>query len=1313
MSQTDRKYKRLEALLSKTEPVQPDPGIDSANEEVEKLKVRLAELEGRLADKSDQKQLTGYPIAEGEEHLQVPGAAGRPLPTRTSEEILVESETASALDQTRQAKRVFTTATILLVFNLLSGVYPLFTLIRTGGFGSFAQPVYINFSAWLLSNVLCVLSLLLSRRAKPRPAAWLAIAGMMAGLSALVLSVAGIGLTVGLFILTLTVALALAMQLSRTDFIWLLVIAFALLVFTTLFDAYENSRPIAPDAMQQFLPVLIGILLIVLGLFVFRNFTNYSLRTKIVVAFVAATVGAVAVVALLTNRTLSTSLSAQIGSGLSEIANAKGIEVGQAVDREADILKTLALNQSVQNAAQSASRSNTLSQSEIDQRDAQWRNADAADSNTDPLVAGVLNNSLADELRAFQQEFPQHVEVFLTDVQGVSIATTNRTSDYYQADEEWWQVAYQEGLYIGQPEYDESSKTIAINMATAVLAKDSDSIVGILRTTVDFNTLTDSLIAGLFGETGRTNIYLPSGQELALEAGEGGSHNLIIRDAGFTVNALPQSGGLYQEINYNGTPTLSSQAPVSVLGDVEEDELAVLSLNWQVIALQDRAEALYPVEIQTRNILILALATAIVAGLAAYWLARTLSGPIIRLTKTAEQVAAGDLTVQAKVESNDETGILAGSFNNMVSQLRDMVGMLERRVTERTHDIQLASEVGRAVGERTTDISKLLKDAVELIRERFNLYHTQIYLTDAGNQTLVLRAGTGEVGEELLNRGHHLPVNFASINGRAASEGRAVIVANTREDPNFLPNPLLPNTQSEMSVPLIVSGKVIGVLDMQSEVPGSLNETNLPAFETLAGQLAIAIQNATLYSEAEQARSDVEAQMHHITEQGWQDFMNSIDRGERISYRADQTQPLPPEEVDGTLSPPAVKVPITISGANIGSIQSNAPERSWSDQELQILKATAAQLGQHLENLRLIAQAEGFRDQAEQVVRQLTREGWSQVAGQKEGGLGFLYDLNEVTQLSGPTNGTSNKELKHELVVRDEPIGELAAEVGSKSEEAAEIISAVAAQLSTHIETLRLAEELQKRATELQELDRLKTAFLANMSHELRTPLNSILGFADVLIEELDGPLTDTMRNDLQLIQKNGNHLLHLINDVLDMAKIEAGKMNLAPEQFRVQEILEDVLNITSPQAAGKKIKLAIEKDSDAQIEIFADRTRIRQVLLNVVTNAIKFTDKGSVMLRTHLDGENAVIVVRDTGEGIPEDKLESIFQEFTQVDTSSTRKAGGTGLGLPISRRLIEMHGGRMWAESPGTGEGVGSTFFVVLPIQAKITEAIEAHER
>jgi signal transduction histidine kinase len=169
----------------------------------------------------------------------------------------------------------------------------------------------------------------------------------------------------------------------------------------------------------------------------------------------------------------------------------------------------------------------------------------------------------------------------------------------------------------------------------------------------------------------------------------------------------------------------------------------------------------------------------------------------------------------------------------------------------------------------------------------------------------------------------------------------------------------------------------------------------------------------------------------------------------------------------------------------------------------------------------------------------------------------------------------------------------------------------------------------------------------------------------------------------------------------------------LHPEKFNLHGLLDDVMSITSTLADAKNTTLVIEEDSDREVEVYADNTRIRQVMINIVNNAIKFTSNGRISLRTsRLDGARVLVTVKDTGLGIPSDHLESIFEEFSQVDTSTTRKVGGTGLGLPISRRLIEMHGGRLWAESTGV-EGEGSTFFVELPVEARITEVVEKKEK
>jgi signal transduction histidine kinase len=518
------------------------------------------------------------------------------------------------------------------------------------------------------------------------------------------------------------------------------------------------------------------------------------------------------------------------------------------------------------------------------------------------------------------------------------------------------------------------------------------------------------------------------------------------------------------------------------------------------------------------------------------------------------------------------------------------------------------------------------------------------------------------------------------------------------------------NEADVIKTPLVASGKLIGEVQVVKPSERSLTEEDLKLADAIAQQASLQIENLRLLAATERARAAAEEATHQFTHRNWDNFLDAIHNSERIGYVYDQaavepfTEPAPVqydhEEIMQVLDQQIGRLFVKGNGA-------------LNEEDKAVINAIAKQVGQQVENIRLLADASRARAEAEEATRRLTRQNWENYAQSEEAVTGFVYDSIKVSPLVNETLPTT-VDFEQPLFVRGEPIGQLAvAGLTNVSQEAKDIAAAIATQTSIHLEALRLTEELQKRAQELKELDRLKSAFLANMSHELRTPLNSILGFTDVMLEGLDGPLTDYMDNDLRLIQKNGQHLLHLINDVLDMAKIESGRMNLHPEKFRVDELLSEVTSITSTLASEKNTALFIEEDSDKEIEIYADNTRIRQVMINLVNNAIKFTVNGQIALRTcTIDGGRVLISVKDTGLGIPPDHLEAVFQEFTQVDTSTTRKVGGTGLGLPISRRLVEMHGGRLWAESTGV-EGEGSTFFVELPIEARITEVIEKKEK
>lgn len=271
-------------------------------------------------------------------------------------------------------------------------------------------------------------------------------------------------------------------------------------------------------------------------------------------------------------------------------------------------------------------------------------------------------------------------------------------------------------------------------------------------------------------------------------------------------------------------------------------------------------------------------------------------------------------------------------------------------------------------------------------------------------------------------------------------------------------------------------------------------------------------------------------------------------------------------------------------------------------------------------------------------------------------------------------------------------------EPGAFADREIKLLQTFADQAVIAIQNVRLFTEIQEKSRQLEVASQHKSQFLANMSHELRTPLNAILGYTEMMVDGLYGDLPEKAQTTLERVQSNGRHLLGLINDVLDLSKIEAGQLVLAAEEYSVADMVTTVMSATESLARTKK--LALEADVAAGLPRgVADSRRLAQVLLNLVGNAIKFTDEGKVVIRAVRAGDNFELSVVDTGPGIAPADQAKIFEEFQQVDNTSTRKKGGTGLGLSISRKIVELHGGRITVESE---VGKGSTFKVTLPINA-----------
>jgi len=262
-----------------------------------------------------------------------------------------------------------------------------------------------------------------------------------------------------------------------------------------------------------------------------------------------------------------------------------------------------------------------------------------------------------------------------------------------------------------------------------------------------------------------------------------------------------------------------------------------------------------------------------------------------------------------------------------------------------------------------------------------------------------------------------------------------------------------------------------------------------------------------------------------------------------------------------------------------------------------------------------------------------------------------------------------------------------------------ELLQAFAAQSVIAIDNARLFREIEEKGHEIEMANRHKSEFLANMSHELRTPLNAILGYTELILDNIYGEVPDKIREIMDRLEKNGRHLLNLINDVLDLSKIEAGRLTLALDDYAMGELVQTVITAVEGLAAEKNLSLKVTVPPNLAIGK-GDAQRIAQVFMNLIGNAIKFTETGEIGVAVSESGGHFSVAVSDTGCGLAEAEQKHIFKEFHQADGSSTREKGGTGLGLSIAKRIVEMHGGSIWVESVA---GKGSIFRLTLPVRVE----------
>jgi GAF domain-containing protein len=715
---------------------------------------------------------------------------------------------------------------------------------------------------------------------------------------------------------------------------------------------------------------------------------------------------------------------------------------------------------------------------------------------------------------------------------------------------------------------------------------------------------------------------------------------------------------------------------------------------------------------------------------------------------------------------------------------------------------------------RSMDFETLVEQTLKLLQEAPAFRYVALFLTDPLDPHLLIRYRTGERPEE-AQRMLRLRLGEGVV-GRAGATRAPVCVPDVQADAGDLP--AIPETRAELAVPLLAGDRLVGVLDVQSPEPGAFREEHIRLLSALAGQLAIALENARLFQTVRRRLNELTILYEVITaaavtldpDRVVRQALAAIQR--TLGFEAMECLLL--EEETGTLksighygfSEQALRVPLTVKQGIcgrvartgmpalvpdvrqdpdyieaepstrseltvplkigervIGVLNAESPRpNAFSEEDLRLMTVLAGHLAVLLENARLhretaqrlrevttlyefarrmsttldpgvlldsvvttlrevlrcraahimllnpktdmleIRAAAGVKDRWRREARLRVGEGIAGRVVQEKRPI-YVPDTREDPRFV-VFDPSVRSILCVPLIVGDRAIGALSVDDDTPhafQPEHERLLTVVAAQAAAAIENARLfyelrihAEELRRAYEELQEADRLKDEIVQNVSHELRTPLTFIKGYVDLLIDGSMGPLTEAQREALGIIAEKTNLLSRLVGDIVTLQRIDRG--TLAFEAVDIVGLARISVQGFQLTATRSGLEITLE-DPGGPLLVWGDRERLSQVLDNLLHNAVKFSPNGGrITVRVVDRGDHAEVSVQDTGIGIPPDKLDRIFERFYQVDGSTRRRFGGMGLGLAIVKRIVEAHGGRVWAESE---LGKGSTFYFTIP--------------
>jgi len=589
---------------------------------------------------------------------------------------------------------------------------------------------------------------------------------------------------------------------------------------------------------------------------------------------------------------------------------------------------------------------------------------------------------------------------------------------------------------------------------------------------------------------------------------------------------------------------------------------------------------------------------------------------------------------------------------------------LEQSYAVLSDQFEAANEVLVALGRSAGDPDTVLTTIVESARRLCQSQAAQLYLLENGIYRLIKAVGLSRESIEYFAE-HPMPMDRDTLIGRVGLDRTTQQIADVLADPDYGRPDLqrVAGFRTTMAAPMLIDDEVVGSMAVWRNEVGPFDEREQAIVTAFAGQAAMAINGLNLVQELEARRAELARKVGEL------EALRAV--GEAVGSSLD---------VDHVLSTIAMHA-VELSGTDGGSIM----EYSERDRCFMVRAAyqTHRSVLDRLRSIRIELDAtlvgRAAKERKPLAVTDLS-------AVDLDPHLRILYESGWRSVLAVPM--LREDHIVGALIVRRKRTGDF-------SEETVELLETFAGQSALALLNARLFRELEQRSAELEVASRHKSEFLASMSHELRTPLNAVLGFSEVLLEQMFGEINERQEDYLRDIHGSGRHLLELLNEILDLSKVEAGQMELEYTTFELAPVLEHAAAMLRERAGLKAVEVHVSADDVGAVE--ADELRVKQVVLNLLTNAVKFTGEGgSVEVRaTRSSSEVVTITVADTGMGVPPEDRERIFESFQQGGRGASREEG-TGLGLTLSKRIVELLGGRMWLESE---VGVGSTFGFSLP--------------